>query len=71
MSEKQEFAVLSKPNVLNPVVSTFTYHVTDPLQVLALINPTITFYFAPSLEKHIYLDKKIVHFMPLLHGSNP
>lgn len=50
MSEKQEFAVLSKPNVLNPVVSTFMYHVTDPLQVLTLINPTITLPF--TLHPH-------------------
>lgn len=52
--------VLSKPNVLNAMFSTLTYHVTDPHQVLALLNQTISssFYSVSLLEAYIYWGRK-------------
>lgn len=59
---------------LNSVFSTFTHHVTDPLQVLASINPNISLAFPLYLHWRkgiLTWAERFVHCMSLLDGSNP
>lgn len=64
--------VLSKPNVLNPMFSTLTYHVTDPHQVLALFNQTISspFILYPCWKHILTGAENLVHCISHLSDSN-